>query len=151
MQATITGVKGLQRKLNNIQRAAQSGTRKALVKIVSDARNQMIKRTAVLGKDVNNEEFEEYSESYAEEKLDSGRRNTPVNLVYHGNMLRAISTKKTSKGADIYFNNASEEKKARAHNFGRGQKKRQFFGLGNKIKQYIIDEVNKIISKAVKR
>lgn len=95
--------------------------------VLADEATQIVLRTR-RGVDVDGTPFASYTEAYAKKRGDSGRRTSPVDLTFTGNMLNSISTKivrtlETVIGT-IFFNSTTEGLKARGN-----QEKRRFFGL----------------------
>jgi hypothetical protein len=75
--------------------------------------------------------FKPYSEKYAIFRADSGRDTKP-NLFFSGKMLGAITSRATSRKAEIFFSRASESAKASGNN-----KIRPFFGFDKEEKKRI--------------
>ena len=69
--------------------------------------------------------FKPYNSTYAAFRADKGRGSVP-DLSFTGNMLGAMTTKASSKQAEIFFRGATESGKAAGND-----KKRPFFGFNN--------------------
>ena len=147
MGITITGASAIKKKLEKTGHQIKVSPKK-LIKTVSEARNMVQKRTNK-GQNASGGSFQRLNPDYAEYKKGKGKRGVP-DLHFEGNMLRAMQVKGITGGAEIYFNNEAERKKAYAHQYGRGVPKRSFFRLGKKIEKYIFDEFRKPIKKALK-
>ena len=146
MGMTITGAAGVQRQLNKVGSVIVKSP-KLLVKITSEARNRMRKRTNK-GLNATGGSFTPLNSIYASYKKKKGKKAIP-NLHWSGNTLNSMQVKKIRNGAEIYFNNESARKIAQAHHFGRGVPRRSFFRLGKKIENYIFKEFRKPIKKAL--
>ena len=70
--------------------------------------------------------FESYTPEYAVFRSDRGRGTTP-DLAFTGQMLGSMTSKATSRQAEIFFTRAAEAKKAAMNN-----KTRPFFGFNRK-------------------
>lgn len=96
---------------------------------LADEATRIVLRTRK-GTDVDGNAFAPYSEKYAKRKAASGRKTSPVDLTYSGNMLSSIQTKveDTPSGATgtIFFGSALEAAKAQGN-----QRRRKFFGLSD--------------------
>ena len=135
------------KKLNNLGVKINESP-KRIVKIASEARNRIQKRTNK-GLDYNNTPMQRLDPDYAEYKKGKGKRGIP-DLHFEGHMLRAMQVEPKGTGADIYFNNEAERQKAYKHHFGRGHMPaRKFFMLGSKLRKYINTEIHKPIKKAI--
>jgi len=146
MGMTITGATNVQKHLQRIEKAVGDSP-KRLIKIVSEARNRMKDRTNK-GQTAAGGTFTPLDPVYAERKMKDNKSGIP-DLHYEGHMLNAMQVKGISGGAEIYFNDEKQRKKAVAHHFGRGVPRRSFFTLGKKIEKYIFDEFRKPIRKAI--
>ena len=146
MSIVLTGASGLQRRLSKLEKVITKSP-KEIVKIASEARNKMVKRT-VKGLNATGGSFTPLSDLYAIRKVAAHKKGIP-NLHYEGHMLRAMQVKQIRDGAMIYFNNATESAKAGYHHFGRGVPRRSFFRLGKKIERYIFKELRKPIKKVL--
>ena len=149
MSIIITGAIGITRRLSKLE-AVIARSPKEIVKIVSEARNKITKRTNK-GLDAMGNSFTPLNDMYAIYKTGRGKRGIP-DLHYEGHMLRAMQVKSIKNGAEIYFNNETERKKAVAHNFGnihlgRNLPRRNFFRLGDKIEKYIFNQFRKPIKR----
>jgi hypothetical protein len=91
------------------------------------------------GKDVNGNQFKEYSEAYKDSILFKQMGKTSkVNLTFYGDMLGAINYKLQGDSVVIYFEDELESAKAHGHQNGSNNLPvRKFFGLSN-------DEVSKL-------
>ena len=147
MSATITGAIHIRNKLNNLGNTIQKSP-KRIVKIASEARNEMVKRD-LKGQKPSGGSFPALSPEYKKWKTEvTGRSIRDLNV--ESNMHNAEQVKAVDGGADIYFNNETERKKAHAHHFGKGKlPATHFFKLGTKQRKYIKDEINKPIKKAI--
>lgn len=100
-----------------------------LEQAISDEATRIVMRTRK-GLDVDGASFIPYTPKYAEYKKNKGRKTSPVDLTFSGNMLASIQTKveKTLQGATgtIFFGSALEAAKARGN-----QERRKFFGLSD--------------------
>ncbi len=146
MSITITGATGTQRHLKKVGKVIELSP-KRMVKIASEARNRMRKRTNK-GLNASGGGFKQLDPDYAEYKSKKGRQPIP-SLHFNGTMLNAMTVKRIKDGAEIYFNSEMQRKKAHAHHFGRGVPRRSFFRLGKKIEKYIFSEFRKPIKKAL--
>ena len=146
MSIVLTGASGLRRRLTKLSKTIDKSP-KRLVKIVSEARNRLHKRTNK-GLTATGGSFTPLNDIYATRKVAAHKKGIP-DLHYEGHMLRAMQVKQIRDGAMIYFNNATERKKAVAHHFGRGVPRRSFFRLGKKIETYIFKELRKPIKKVL--
>ena len=147
MGITITGADQIQRRFNHVGNEIKVSP-KRLIKIVSEARNRIQKRTNK-ALDYNDVGFQALNPDYAEYKKSRGKKGIP-DLHFEGHMLNAMQVEQKGDGADIYFNNETERKKAEAHHFGRRRMPvRKFFRLGDKITKYIFDEFRQPIKKAI--
>ena len=146
MGMTITGVSSVKRRLRKVQTTIIVSP-KRLVKIVSEARNMIHKRTNK-GLNATGGSFTPLNSIYASYKKKKGKKAIP-NLHWSGNTLNSMQVKGITGGAEIYFNNESARKIAQAHHFGRGVPRRSFFRLGKKIENYIFKEFRKPIKKAL--
>ena len=123
---------------------------KQLIKIASQVRNDIMKRT-LSGKDVNERTFKPYAPMTVEIRKKAGRPTSKVNLSFYHHMLPMMKTSKVSYGAEISFPDEAERGKARRHNFGKGRlPKREFFGLSKKNINYVEKEIDKFIGKSMK-
>jgi hypothetical protein len=102
----------------------------ALKTIAMNIRAQ-IRDNSRKGVDVNGNPFHKYSTTYAEWKLERVGKNSPVNLMLHGQMMRSIVVNKGSGGYEIKFADASMAERAWWHHTGTGQPKRPFFGVSD--------------------
>ena len=75
--------------------------------------------------------FHKYSTAYAEWKLERVGKNSPVNLMLHGQMMRSIAVNKGSGGYEILFSDAEASKRAYRHQMGIGVPERKFFGVSD--------------------
>jgi phage gpG-like protein len=112
---------------------------KAFEPILQDETTRMVQRIQS-GKDVDGNPFTPYTPEYEKFKSAKGRKTSPVDLTFTGNMLNAI-TSKVEKFADkivgtIFFNSAREAAKARGN-----QDKRPFFGLSEEQVQRITEKL----------
>ena len=147
MSLTITGATGIQLKLNKLVLGFVESDKK-LVKIVSEARNRMRKRTND-GKTASGGASPELNEKYQAYKISKGKRGFR-DLHFTGNTLNNMDVKRIPRGAMIYFGSEESRKIAHAHNFGRKQKRFSFFRLGKDNEQYIFNEWRKPIKKALR-
>jgi len=132
------------------------------VKTQTEMANTHIKERTRAGKDADDMEFTEYSESYKEYRIRKGRDVKPVDLIFTGRMSRAQKTrvKETKKNVtgELYFNSANEAKKAKYLIEGRKresdgvQNARNFFAFGKTLTNRIINALADMIdfSKANK-
>lgn len=146
MGMTITGVSSVKRRLRKVQTTIIVSP-KRLIKIVSEARNMIHKRTNK-AQTAAGGSFTPLNSIYRDRKVADNKKGIP-DLHYEGHMLRAMQVKKIRNGAEIYFNDNTQRKKAVAHHFGRGVPRRSFFRLGKKIENYIFKEFRKPIKKAL--
>jgi hypothetical protein len=106
---------------------------------LSDEATQIVLRTR-RGVDADGSPFAPYTEAYAKRRSDKGRRTSPVDLTFTGNMLNAITVKvvrtlETIVGT-IFFNSTTEALKARGN-----QEKRRFFGLSEEQVKRLTDKL----------
>lgn len=104
---------------------------KALKAIVIDIRNN-IKQNTRKGIDMNGVKFKGYSKAYAAYKLERTGRNSPVNLMLMGKMMRSISYSKIKAGYELFFGDAESAEIAYYHHVGHGVPQRQFFGINQR-------------------
>lgn len=82
------------------------------------------------GQDVDGNAFPEYTPGYAERRRKRGRKVSPPDLLFTGNMLNSMQARveRTPDGATgtIYFASAREAAKAAGN-----QRRRKFFGLSD--------------------
>lgn len=107
--------------------------KQALAEAISDAKTEIVARTSS-GKDVTNKTFAKYTPQYADFKKSKGRKISPPDLTFTGEMLSsmrtAIYTGDTDKNitqAVISFGDSKNGKKALGN-----MKKRNFFDLSEK-------------------
>jgi integrase len=109
---------------------------------VSDEATRIVLRTQQ-GKDVDGNSFAEYTEGYAKYRSKRGRKVSPPDLTFTGNMLASIQTtfQKTADAiiGTIFFSSAREALKARGN-----QEKRRFFGLSDEQVKRITDKMKNI-------
>ncbi len=147
MSITITGATGTQRHLKKVGKVIELSP-KRMVKIASEARNRIVERSNK-GLNASDGAFKPLDPDYAEYKISKKKQGIP-NLHWSGAMMKAMTVKKISGGAMIYFNDEKERKKATGHHFGFGKApRRSFFRLGKKIEKYIFSEFRKPIKKAL--
>lgn len=107
--------------------------------VLADEATRMVLRTRQ-GKDVDGNSFAPYTPQYAKFRAKRGRRSTPVDLTFAGNMLAAITTKfertRDKIVGRIFFNSAREATKARGN-----QEKRPFFGLSDEQVKRVIEKL----------
>jgi len=98
------------------------------------------------GKDVNFSNFEKYSESYKEYKMNAKNKgkssityNGGVNMSFTGNMLNLIKKDMISRNAiKLYFGSKRELTKAIKHITGDGVPVRSFWGLDEKQLKFLL-------------
>jgi hypothetical protein len=101
-----------------------------------------IKQHTQRGEDVNGGGFAPYSENYADYREKKGRRRSPVNLTFHGDMLKSMAVRNIANGVQIYFMDAERGAVARYHNEGTPtMPQREFFGLSQSELQQITDQL----------
>lgn len=114
--------------------------------------HKQIQDNAAKGIDMNGSQFAKYSEPYVKYKSKYQRgkgSGSHVNLMLTGNMLRSISHKKSGEGYDIYFKEAIMMERAFNHQFGKGQKKRAFFGVSQSTEKAIFQKYMTQIARFV--
>ena len=146
MNATIDASKAIAR-LNRAKRNI-TGISKRMYKLSGQLKQDIINRTQS-GDDNQGKSFARYSDLYIKIKDEAGKPSTPVNLTYRADMLKSITRKLISGGFMLYFADELQRKKAYAHHFGKGQKKRAFFAVGN-LKKTLIDDVGKLVKAAIR-
>lgn len=113
----------------------------AFEQAISDEATRIVVRTQ-RGLDVDGNPFPEYSKQYAKVRRNAGRRTSPVDLTFTGQMLNSIQTRVTRAlgkiTGEIFFSSASEAAKARGN-----QKLRSFFGLSDEQVERIKDKMQK--------
>lgn len=107
------------------------------------ALDQIIDRTQNQGRDYTGRPFDKYSEKYAAKRQKTGRRVSPPDLTFTGEMLQALKVKFDSLGngrevAEFYFSTASAGFKARFVN-----EAREFFRLSKEQLTAIRNKVRK--------
>lgn len=101
-----------------------------LEKAMAVAANEIVIRTE-RGIGIDGTGFKGYSKSYEVKKRESGRKTSPPDLTWTGNMLRAIHTE-SRKESDTRFVTAITIVGGEADKAEGNQKKRPFFGLSDK-------------------
>lgn len=111
------------------------------------ARTGIIVRTQS-GTDVTGGSFAPYSEGYAKARTKAGRRSSPVDLTFTGQMLQAITTAVRKVGSAIegriFFADAESATKAR---YNQEDNERRFFGLSdeqmNRIRSAVYEAIGR--------
>ena len=107
---------------------------------MADAAGFRIRKRTQGGKDVNEDEFEPYSDGYLEFKTEAGRDTSKVDLTFQNHMLGSITTRRIQDGAELYFADAERRTIARAHHYGEGKlPRREFFALNDKDQNYLLN------------
>ena len=136
-KATLTG---------DIKAQAQAQMRaraKRLEILLEQEAGEIIQRTQS-GKSIEGGTFTRYSDGYAAYKAKKGRRASPPDLTFTGNMLKSIRTKITISASVItgfIYLLPSQAIKAFANQI---TYRRPFFGLSNEQKQRIVKGLNTI-------
>lgn len=103
--------------------------RSRLPQVLADEAARIVTRTRK-GVDVDGNPFADYTPRYAKSRRRKGRKVSPVDLTFSGDMLNAITTEVREEPGKtvgtIFFNSAREAGKARGN-----QEKRRFFGLSD--------------------
>lgn len=106
---------------------------------------QIITRTQS-GRAVNGSGFDDYSDGYAEFRRKAGRRTSPVDLTFTGQMLQAITTTVRKVGdtieGRIFFADAESAAKARFNS-----ERRSFFGLSDEQRERLRAAVYEAIGR----
>ena len=148
MGVQVFGARTIEKHLRKVQKEIVLSEKK-LIKPVEEARNRMVKRD-LKGQTPQGGSFRKLNDDYADWKQEKvGRSRRDLQLT--GQMHNAEQVKRITKGAEIYFNDETERKKAFAHHCGRNNQPRTgFFRLGKKLEKYIFSEWRKPIKKATK-
>tara|TARA_B110000879_G_C10721613_1_gene336798 strand:- start:73 stop:492 length:420 start_codon:yes stop_codon:yes gene_type:complete len=124
MQIKIkTNAKEIAKRLNKKGKALSLSVKKALSITAQAGVNIILDRTKD-GKGYKGN-FEQYNSTYAAFRAGKGRGSVP-DLSFTGKMLGSMTTKASSKQAEIFFRGATESGKAAGND-----KKRPFFGFNN--------------------
>ena len=124
MQIKIkTNAKEIAKRVNKKGKALSLSVKKALSITAQAGVNIILDRTKD-GKGYKGN-FEKYNSTYAAFRAGKGRGSVP-DLSFTGKMLGSMTTKASSKQAEIFFRGATESGKA-----ARNDKKRPFFGFNN--------------------
>ena len=81
--------------------------------------------------------FKKYTPIYAAFRASRGRSSNP-DLQFTGQMLSSMTSRASSRKAEIFFTRATESKKAAMNN-----KTRPFFGFSSKEKKKLADEIGR--------
>jgi len=120
---------------------------------ITIAIHKLIRDNTAKGIDMNGSRFAKYSDPYVKykSKYQKGKGSgSNVNLMLTGNMLRAISRKRSGDGYDLYFKEAKMMEMATYHHFGNGQPKRAFFGVSQEAERSIFNKYMTQIGSFIK-
>lgn len=152
MGVKIQGLEVVKDKLKGELRSTLDDIESGLPQVLMDAQAEMEVRVTRAHRDINDQAFKPYSQSYARAKQryqhpgSAGAvSRTAVDMTLTGAMLRAITRSVSRKGSQIegkmYFSSAKEAEKARG-NIDRG---RDFFGFTEKQWRGIKEAIANII------
>lgn len=114
-------------------------TDRLLAKMSSFVISQILARTAQ-GKDVEGNDFDDYSPAYAAFRKKAGRPTDKVDLFFTGKMLGSITHKVEEDKATIFFAGADESEKAYWVNQGRN-----FFGISpsdeDRLREMVVEAI----------
>jgi hypothetical protein len=107
---------------------------------MTDAAGFRIRKRTQGGKDVNETNFDDYSQDYKDWKESKLRDVSKVDLTFSNHMLGSVTTRRIQDGAELYFADAERRTIARAHHYGEGKlPKREFFALNDKDQAYLLN------------
>jgi hypothetical protein len=107
---------------------------------IADAAGFRIRKRTQGGKDVNETNFDDYSQDYKDWKESKLRDVSKVDLTFSNHMLGSVTTRRIQDGAELYFADAERRTIARAHHYGEGKlPKREFFALNDKDQAYLLN------------
>ncbi len=141
MEFVLTGIKGIARKVQALEKA--NFTEDMLSEIAIMIMGQIKDRT-VDGVDVDGRSFTKYSDSYAKWRKKEGYSTSPVDLTFSGHMLSAMTSTSTAKEAKIFFMDTKDTKNVSAPDKAFwNNEDREFFGLSKndeKLVMRIVDD-----------
>lgn len=120
---------------------------KRLLKAIGTEAITHIRKRTESGKDINNVDFEPYSDSTIYRKNKKGTKSNKVNLKDSGVMLRSLNQKQIVNGVEVFLSNRNRV--GTYHQNGTDSlPQRQWFGLTKLAKRNIINKVfNKMKAK----
>ena len=128
-------------------------TQQDMHRLAGDAADIIKKRTQK-GADVSGTAFKPYSPSYAAYRVKKGRRESPVNLTFHGDMLgTSMQTRGTANPlAGEIFIVGDRAAVAQIHNEGLGDMpEREFFGLSDAELKKLTDALALVLKARLER
>jgi len=112
-----------------------------IYKSANQVKNKIVKRTRS-GVDSNGTPFEPYSKGYKSYRRKHNRKSSPVTLTYTGNMLNSAIASRSGSRTKIHLPQASENKKAGWHHFGKGNNPvRRFFELSEQNIDFLMNSI----------
>lgn len=113
---------------------------KRLLKAIGTEAITHIRKRTENGKDINNADFEPYSDSTIYRKNKKGTKSSKVNLKDSGVMLRSLNQKQIVNGVEVFLSNRNRV--GTYHQNGTDSlPQRQWFGLNKLTKRNIINKV----------
>lgn len=146
MSVEINGVEEVTTMLSGLADLPQKGIN--YWRLASQTKTIIDKRTRS-GLDVHGKIFSPYSADYLEYKLERSEASFGlVDLIDYGNMLGAMTPKKTQKGSRLFFPDELQRLKAQGHDSGDGTNpRRQFFSLSEPEVDVVMKQAEKDIDK----
>lgn len=140
-------IEGLQELLDRFSDFEHSGIlKKSFFAEIGEYVVTAIKQRTAQGIDADGAPFKPYSPKYRLFREETGHQGSPVNLLYSGGMLGAMTYKASENDATIFFMNtttkAPKGKKATATNPEKAfynQKSRNFFAISSQERERILE------------
>jgi hypothetical protein len=134
-----TNAKEISKRIGKKGKELSASVKKAL-SITAQAGINIIEARTSKGVGFKGGKFKKYTPLYAAFRVSRGRSANP-DLQFTGQMLSSMTSRSSSRQADIFFSRATESKKAAMNNI-----KRPFFGFNNREEK----QLSEVFFKALK-
>lgn len=140
------GSTGVRRRIRRISNSIFS---QVLMKEIGEYGRTMIKVRTARGVDIRGRRFAPYTPKYKIFRKEKGRPTNIVNLNFTGSMMSSIQYAATDKRVRLFILNTTDDSGARnpVKAFGLNRK-RNFFGLSQQDKEYILNLVRQRIRRS---